>query len=340
MIQKTTPDGLNTLDNSLVDRAKVSLSGRCLSRISNQLMGKKEKNRTVFLARRLESYLHISSETPVAKTTSAIAKKLDTGCLCDKIAYHNIQHTYEVMLSMASLIRLNEGNPEFELDDHDKSLLLLGAEIHDLKHDGLGNQGQPFKLEEQAFEAALPFLEKNKISKQDRDMLHGMVLATDISVQPKAMDGIRKILADPEKQAFDPEDIHPQWPKELHYLLQAPHARNFSKFAGMLSDADLLPSAGWSPEHHRMQTMKLSEETHGKIPEQIGQCTIDFLDKIVGGRFSTKAGQYFQPNLENIKVLAETIIDVSCRFKNGVPDILVDALCYQMRKPSAHIKPS
>lgn len=97
--------------------------------------------------------------------------------------YHGNSHYVKVLLSVTRQIHMHNAlcTQEHRLSSSDKCLLLTAACIHDLGHNGLGNQGSPFLLEQRALDIYVPFISSLNISENWLEDLKTVVLCTDVS---------------------------------------------------------------------------------------------------------------------------------------------------------------
>ena len=68
--------------------------------------------------------------------------------------------------------------------------------------------------------------------------------------------------------------------------------------AAILSDADLLSSAGLTPRWHQVQRGRLEREIGQRIPPA---ADLAWFDKMVGGHFLSMGGNHFTGNLRRIR---------------------------------------
>lgn len=219
--------------------------------------------------------------------------------------YHNAQHTLEVVSNAVYLAQLNnqladEGKPGAErLNPQEAARLVLAATIHDLGHDGgsntvTGADGQKqlvqFRLEADAVQRAEPFMKAAGVSQDGIDEVRTMVLGTDPT-------GPHEKVKEAYKYHFVSGNIDLQkFPEQMEGMVAD------SKLAlrsAILSDADLLSSGGLSVEYQQRQSARLGQEA--KMDFTNPNAVLFFTDKVVGGSFTSAAGQSFNPNLETIR---------------------------------------
>lgn len=215
--------------------------------------------------------------------------------------YHNAHHTLEVLLNAHYLaIRNDRVATHIHLTDRERALLCLAALIHDYEHDGTMNGPKRFRLESLAFDTALPQFRAAGMDEADCAAIQAIVLATD----PAGPNLYMKAL---HSAAFygGPTPTEDMAFAELKPLADD---RRLLRMAGLLNDADLLSSAGLSSEYSDRQSAKLGAEGGRKL-----DCAdmLRFLQHIVGGSFTTRAGRFFNLNMFLIKSFAEMDVHVS-----------------------------
>lgn len=228
-----------------------------------------------------------------ARTLSAAVESRDTPVPVNP--YHNAHHTLEVVLNAHYLAERNDKvATHIRLTARERGLLCLAALIHDFEHDGTMNGAVRFRLECMAVEAALPCLRDAGLAEGDIAAIRAVVLATDPAgpnLYMKALHGAAFYEAPPpiETEAF----------AELRPLAED---RRLLRMAGLLNDADLLSSAGLDVDYAGRQSAKLGAEGGRKLD---GADMLRFLNHIVGGSFTTRAGRFFNLNMALIKASAE-----------------------------------
>jgi hypothetical protein len=209
--------------------------------------------------------------------------------------YHNSNHTREVTIAMTRLIYAYQQQKKTPLSQEDICLCLVAAVGHDLMHDGTGNRGIPYRLEDNAFHAILPFLKTCGITAEQAHKIHMIIRVTDIST---GEDGVSPqsalknyLITGNALPAPGIEDIF----KDKKLLL----------LAGFMGDADLTPSAGTSYAFSRLMNNFLHRETRRVVPDT-PQTTLGFIDHVLQGQFSTAIGrQLGQASLAEIRRQAE-----------------------------------
>jgi hypothetical protein len=191
--------------------------------------------------------------------------------------YHSVLHHAEVATNAAILAELMAalGQP---LSLRHRALLLAAA----LSHDYLYQSGRPrFAAESTSAEAMDAIASGCGVATLDRADLCRLILATE--------PGFRRVLRG--------ADIQPQDP--VPALLRSLHARpELAQVATLLSDADVLSSAGL--------TLRWKQVQHRRLEQEFGRAIhasedLAFLDQIVGPEFVSAGGRYFTPNLKRIR---------------------------------------
>lgn len=209
--------------------------------------------------------------------------------------YHNAHHILEVLLNAHYLgLRNDAFATHVRLTPQDHGRLYLAAIIHDLDHDGTMNGDERFRLERRSLDHAGPELERAGVPAEDRKAIQTMVLATD----PAGPNLYLKALHTHVFYEGEPP------PPELAYAELEPLAQDdrLLRLAGLLNDADLLSSAGFTLTYSLKQSEKLGLEGGRRLDHDD---LLRFIQYIVGGSFTTRAGRFFNPNLLLIKSFAE-----------------------------------
>ena len=107
-------------------------------------------------------------------------------------AYHNNTHFFKVVFQAICILAICKKHTDlpFNLDERDMAMVLVGACIHDLGHDGGDHyktimegaaQDYPHVMEEKAFQSGILFLEEAGLDDETvKAILHLMVLCTDV----------------------------------------------------------------------------------------------------------------------------------------------------------------
>lgn len=203
-------------------------------------------------------------------------------------AYHNSAHTIEVAMNAMILSHLSLDYGDFEVDNVDNAKLLIAALVHDMKHDGTSNNGVPFRLEKISASIAREAMESVSLTEDDILDVNALVLATEPLLRGK--------IAELSNSVLDGDDVSEfELPEELSRLKENP---KLAVLAGILSDADILCSAGLSLDRNLFQTSNLEKEWGRKLTVKDSKF---FFDNIVGKRMASIGGDLFWPNISNIR---------------------------------------
>lgn len=204
--------------------------------------------------------LKISSIAPVFKGVIAGAVLSD---IENKLPYHGNDHYKKVLLlTIRQIVAHNEQAPKHQkFSPHQMGLMMIAAIIHDLNHDGKGNGNGddhvPFRLEQQSFDTAKPYLKAAGLSDSDLRDIEIMVLCTDVTPlgQPNAPSNLLKqmFLYQEGRQAAPPS-----LPMKLSRLIGRP---DLIRMAMVVESADIGVSAGLSFEQAMKESRSLAEET-------------------------------------------------------------------------------
>lgn len=245
-------------------------------------------------------WIGLDAAHPLYKSAVSLGKEAD---FTQNNSYHNSEHLRDVSLLTLNLLAiktLNDKNIQLskfhqpqQLGDYlsqsekeDLACVLIAAMCHDLDHDGLNNQRVvsekkeyvPFYLEAIAADSAADNLSKHQNSEEHINLVKAMIYSTDVNSGYKIMtDGV----------------VDGSVPKEIAEVFKNNRKMEFCK---ILRDADVIGSAGLTPEYFDAQTKRLEEEIHFKIDAKGAS---GFLEKMVGGFFST-AGQVFNDNYQEL----------------------------------------
>ena len=195
-------------------------------------------------------------------------------------AYHSAGHHAEVVTNTAVLVELASGLG-CPLSPRHVLLLLVAASAHDYRY----APGQAFKVrfaaERVAAEAMDHVARRRGVTPADRADITMLILATE--------PGSRRFLA-----SAPVEDA----PEPLQPLMFRP---DLVPLAAMLSDADLLSSAGLTVRWHQVQRERLERELGHPISPADNAA---FFDGVVGPGFLSGPGRHFTPNLVRIRAAA------------------------------------
>lgn len=230
--------------------------------------------------------------------------------------YHTTQHTVEVLYAahVLALIRARSGTP---LPPESRLSLLLAALIHDWHHDGSETSAHFFEQEDRALSAARPYLSALPPAQIERIEL--MVRTTDTTGPHEFA---RQVYAwHHHRQASGGQDDTPapSLPDGMGRLaaLTKVEQAETSELAAMLRDANLLPSAGLTPDYAAVCSRRLSHEWARPLPHSefvtfLGRTLsrparetdpADLLpglhsDQVIA--FSSGAGHFFSSNIREV----------------------------------------
>lgn len=215
----------------------------------------------------------------ITRAGTRIAQWTDQHAIqADRHAYHNRQHVCEVMLVAAFLGRLHR------LAASELQLLLLAVLIHDLDH-----PGQPerhFASERRSILRARPFLQGAMIQPVAQAQLAALVLATEPT------EGVRYARACLEEPAGAGLLPPPTAAPELQ-LLRADN--NLARLAGLLCEADILPSVGLTPAY--------ALALHARLAAEWGRALalsdkLNFVERTLA---MGTVGDFFKPNVHRLR---------------------------------------
>lgn len=226
----------------------------------------------------LIEHIGIGADTPLACTCRKAAAAVGRW---RGRAYHSARHHAEVatnaMVLAAIAARHGHGLPSRDL-----GILLAAALAHDI-HWEPAHQQVRFAMEAKAAAVLDAIAAECGAGEDDRLAMRALVLATEPRSRPD--------LAAPGSRASARDAV----PDALAALLREPR---LLRLAALLSDADLLSSAGLSPAWTRVQGQRLARESRTQLGEADRQY---FFDIIVGPRFLSPGGEYFAANLARIR---------------------------------------
>lgn len=197
----------------------------------------------------------------------------------DLHAYHNRQHYCEVALTAFFLCELQR-TPKFELQ-----VILLAALIHDVVHDGRANA--PFCLERESVRRALPLLAAQGVGRPAQARIEALVLATDPAL------GTHFVAA---ARAFHQHGgALPAVPAAAPELIRLLGDARLARSAGLLCEADILPSIGLTTDHAMRLQRRLADEWGRPLDNR------DKLDFIRGALACGFVGEFFLPNVHALR---------------------------------------
>lgn len=211
--------------------------------------------------------------------------------------YHNTHHYREVVCAMTRLLHAHTRCPnEIQLDKNDMAKCLLAAAGHDLLHDGNANGLTQYRLEDQSFLAMASFMTLAGVSEKHQQDIHTMIRATDISARhgrPSPQTLLKYFYAG-EKIAL------------CDGISAAAGDKKLLTMAALLGDADLTPSGATDLLFIRSMSTCVHRETPSV--QDTPQETLNFIRFVIGGRYTTAAGQALgQESLADINTQLQNI---------------------------------
>jgi hypothetical protein len=194
--------------------------------------------------------------------------------------FHSDRHHAEVATNTMVIIEL-AGRLGRPVDAHHALLLLASALGHDLYYEA--NAPSPFHAEAKSARALGEIAEDCGVTVADRQTLSCLILATEPS--------FRRCL----RALLDGTCPDRELPVQLAPITTEPV---LAALASVLSDADLLSSAGLTPQWHDVQVARLERERGRRMG---ASDDTEFLNEIVGPGFLSPGGRYFDPNLARIR---------------------------------------
>jgi hypothetical protein len=197
-------------------------------------------------------------------------------------AYHSSRHHAEVATNAMVLTEIASriGQP---VPPHRRAMLLAAALAHDIGYEPLPAPRARFAAETSSARLADAIGAGHGLDAADRAALRCLILATE--------PGFRALLADLPRRPGASPDL----PAPLRPLAAQPA---LAGLAAVLSDADLLSSAGLTLRWHRVQLARLARELGQPIPPADD---LRFFERIVGDDFLSPGGRLFSPNLACIR---------------------------------------
>lgn len=223
----------------------------------------------------------IQADDPLHRAGKAIARDIDAGIGVQSTnSYHNSKHFCEVLLGTIFVSSLAA------LESRERGLVYLAALMHDFHHDGLPN-GTPFRLEILAIQKALPYLEQAGMSLNELEQIAALVLATEADA---GLPFARHCYAGFFDQPIDA--MSKKLPDEL-ILLQ--HDPRLALQAMVLTEADILPSVGLTPEYAEAVSNRLEAEWQQAMS---ADDKIEFMDNVVG---ELRVSVFLMPNVREVR---------------------------------------
>jgi hypothetical protein len=252
----------------------------------------------------------LDATSPFFRAGLKLAQTMDAGEGTGiEFGYHNTKHYIQVLLNATylALRNQNSSNAGITLTSDEKGKLLFAALAHDFYYEPGGNKTSdgkpaPYRLEDISFLKARPYLEEQTVSRQDISDVGVMIYGTDVSPASKAGAFVRAAHAYHFENGTMPTVTEVL--ERVRPVLQNPR---LARMAAMLGDADILSSAGFTPDFGDKETVKLRQEWGKTITTRLdgAEHTIGFLTNIVQNRFTTPEATFFQPNLEEIRETAQ-----------------------------------
>ena len=250
----------------------------------------------------------LSEKSPLFMAGHEMAAALDSGMGTGLPGgYHNTQHYIEVLSNVTHIVLRNNATnlEEIVLSSDESGKLLFAALGHDFYYEAGDNKHQngdpaPYRLEQISFDKTKPYLAKHGVGADDIGDIGVMIYGTDVSPASKAGSFVRAahsyLFECGQKPATS--DVL----AKVHPVLKNPR---LARMAALLSDADILSSAGLTAEYGNSQSQKLGAEW-GK--PMWPQDTIGFLTFVAENRFITRAARFFEPNMDAIRQDANVAI--------------------------------
>lgn len=231
------------------------------------------------LATRLSGLLGLPESSPLARACGLAADAVSAWRGHD---YHSDGHHAEVAVNVVVLAAISAAAGE-PVAREDAAVLLLAALTHDLLY--MPGAAAPFTRERTAADAADAIASRAGAGGGARALLRWLVLATEPSARPLLAAAARGEAA--------------SLPGEIARLPAHPDP---VRLATVLSDADLLSSAGLTLEWHREQASRLARE-RGAPVDAGGERA--FFEHVVGHEFASAAGRHFAANLACIRAAVD-----------------------------------
>lgn len=200
----------------------------------------RQADRLQWVARQIATDLPEDGDEALARACNAVAAAIDAQpAVFDRLGYHNRQHFSEVALTAYALCLLARPGAAAT------QLVVLAALLHDVVHEG---RSQPaFSQERASVETLRPLLEAAGLGTAQIGRLLVLVLATDPSSGTAYMAAARSGAAPPAPAAAP----------ELAALAADPE---LARLAGLLCEADVLPSIGLDAAHAMRVQQRLARE--------------------------------------------------------------------------------
>jgi hypothetical protein len=232
----------------------------------------------------------LAPDEPLCVAGQRIADAMDAGVGAGGAnPYHNAQHFCEVLLSALYLSLLAGIAPR------ERAEVLVTALVHDFHHDGTKNMSATFRLERLSAEAAAPYLEAAGVPPEVRARVAAMVFATEVTVGTRVARECHLHFS-----AGAPSPSLSGIPAQLALLATDASA---AMEAVIVSEADVLSSAGLTVHYGELQQQKLSAEWKQPLG---ADHKLKFLNQVFQ---DFTIGRFFSPNLRALKDAAKNGAD-------------------------------
>jgi hypothetical protein len=234
----------------------------------------------VRLTEALITHVGLAVDTPIARTCleAAAAVRRWRGC-----EYHSARHHAEVATNAMVLATIS-AQLGCHTPPHDLGILLAAALAHDIDLEPATAKQVRFEAESKSAAALDAIAASCGVGDDDRHAMHLLVMATE----PHSRAGIAALLA-------GQDGADGALPDPLARLATD---QRLLKLAGLISDADLLSSAGLTRAWTRVQEQRLEREINAPIADADWH---QFFDTIVGRDFLSRGGRHFAANLAHIR---------------------------------------
>jgi hypothetical protein len=178
---------------------------------------------------------------------------------------------------------------------HDVGILLAAALAHDINWEPITDKHSRFAAEAKSAGALDAIAAGCGVGVDDRCAMHVLVLATE----PYCRADLAALLSLPASEARVPAG---ESAATLAPLAAEPR---LLQLAALLSDADLLSSAGLSRSWSRVQWQRLAREGDHAPGKKAWH---HFFEAIVGPDFLSHGGRHFSPNLARIRASMDNLL--------------------------------
>lgn len=308
---------------SRMDEDRKALSGDLAYLFEKEIQAGHYKQHTVSLFRKW----HLQDKPPSLAALASVAIELFQlekqevivramlvaailGEVESSLPYHSNMHFRKVLIQTIGLIVTH--NQVFTGTSHilthqEIGLMLIGAIIHDLGHDGKNNSVEGVhcmgRMEKRSFDLALPFMKKIGIDQDGIAGLSVMLLTTDVS-PIDGDNGANMQLKRAYRYNQGQEEtlgLH----EDLKILESNPR---LTMMCMLLHEADIATSAGLSYDVTKFETSLFAVEIGKDCAKP--HMVIDFLEKVCQRKmFSDAAQKLFAANMARIYILAEEDMD-------------------------------